>query len=759
MIRLRALVLLCCCSGGLSASLFAQQSPEYHLKALNDQGWAEYDLKNHIGRGTNGVIFDYGGAVLTADSMSLNEATGEVVADGSVRIQREEQLWVGDHVIYNYTNHQIEAEQFRSGKPPVFIAGEGLHAEHTNEGPLIVTNLLLRATNAYITTDDIAEPVVKIRAKSITIIPGQKVIARHATLCIGDVPIFYFPYYERNLGPRANTFNFVPGFRSSYGAYLLSSYHWFLNEELDAILHADYRVRRGVGLGPDLNYHLGSWGEGFLRYYYLHDLDPHASLTNDVPRDRQRIYFTYLANPVTNLSVRSQIRYQTDLGVLHDFLEGEYVQNPQPSSYLEVDKLWQNFSLDLYAQPRLNTFLETVERLPDLRLTGYRQQLWESPLFYESETSAGYYRRRFADTNNLFSEIGPYSTSIGINSSTNNYAAARADTYHQIVMPETFFGWLNFTPRVGGRFTYYSSASGPGAMTEETSRGVFNTGAELSFKASRVWPEVQSKFLEMDGLRHIIEPSFNYVYVPNPNRAGTNEIPQFDSELPSLRLLPIEFPDYNSIDSIDSQNVVRLGLRNKFQTKRGGAVVNLANWDLYTDWRLQPRPDQNRFADVFSDLTLRPRSWLTFESLTRYDVSSGALRLAFHTLTFQPNDVWSWGLSHFYLRDQINTTNSYSPTALGEGNSVFTSNFFYRLNENWGLRAAHRFDVRDGRMQEQSYSVYRDFRSWTAALTFRLRDNPTGPEDFGVAFTFSIKAFPKFSLGTDAVRPYYLLGN
>jgi hypothetical protein len=95
---------------------------------------------------------------------------------------------------------------------------------------------------------------------------------------------------------------------------------------------------------------------------------------------------------------------------------------------------------------------------------------------------------------------------------------------------------------------------------------------------------------------------------------------------------------------------------------------------------------------------------------------------------------------------------------LGAGNNLVTSTLFYRLNENWGFRADHRFDARDGRMQEQSYTVYRDLRSWTAALTFRLRDNPAGPEDFGVAFTFSLKAFPRFGLGADVARPATLLG-
>ena len=101
----------------------------------------------------------------------------------------------------------------------------------------------------------------------------------------------------------------------------------------------------------------------------------------------------------------------------------------------------------------------------------------------------------------------------------------------------------------------------------------------------------------------------NYVYVPSPNVHPT-QLPQFDYELPSLRLLPIEFPEYNSIDSIDSQNVLRFGLRNQLQTKREGRVEDFLDWQLYTDWRLNPRPDQATFADLYSDVSLAPRSWI-----------------------------------------------------------------------------------------------------------------------------------------------------
>jgi LPS-assembly protein len=278
---------------------------------------------------------------------------------------------------------------------------------------------------------------------------------------------------------------------------------------------------------------------------------------------------------------------------------------------------------------------------------------------------------------------------------------------------------------------------------------VFNTGAEVSFKASRTWAGVTNGLLQLDGLRHIVEPSINYVYVPTPNKRP-RELPQFDSELPSLRLLPIEFPSYNAIDSVDSQNVLRFGVNNKLQTKRGGRVENFVDWDVFTDWRLRPLDNQNTFSDICSDFTIRPRSWLSLSSETRYDINDHRWRLAFHTLTLQPSDVWSWSIGHYYLRKEADYW--------GEGNDLVSNALFYRLNENWAVRLTQMLDVREGKIQEQHYTLYRDFRSWTGALTFRVREDQGGATDYTVAFSFSLKVSPRFHVGEDALRPYGLIG-
>jgi LPS-assembly protein len=420
--------------------------------------------------------------------------------------------------------------------------------------------------------------------------------------------------------------------------------------------------------------------------------------------------------------------------MMHDFFEGDYTENPQPNTFVEVNKYSENWSLDALTTPELNNFFDQVERLPDVKLTGLRQQVFDTPVYYESESSAGYYRKFFADTN-------------GAAANTNNYySAARVDTYHQLLLPWTFFGWLNVAPRVGGRFTYYGAESGPGGTNATANRTVFNTGIEASFKASQLWASATNSFLQISGLRHIIEPSVNYVFVPNPS-VPFSQLPQFDSETASPLLLPVQFPDYNDIDSIDSQNVIRFGIRNTLQTKRNGQLDNLLDWNLLMDWRIVPNPTQQTFSDIYNDLTFRPRSWITLTSQTRYDVNDGHFNLSSHQLTLTPNDKWSWGLGHYYTR----------PGFVDAGDNFVTSTLFYKMNENWGFRAVHDFNAETGRLQEQFYTIYRDMRSWTGALTFRVVDNGVGPEDYTVAFTFSLKAAPRH-LGEDSVQPYGLVG-
>jgi LPS-assembly protein len=680
------------------------------------QGLVDYDPATGTASGTNGIYIKYGSTTLTADAASVNQQSGEAVADGHVRIESADQLWVGEHIRYNFKTHLMQSAEFRTGKWPVFMNGRDLSGDSSNK--------VYCANDSFITTDDVADPEMRVHCTRIKIVAGKTVEMWNAVFYAHGVPVFYFPYYKRNLGPHANNFTFSPGFRSSYGAFLLNTYNWYLGTNADGRIHADYRAKRGVGAGPDVDANLGQWGQVGLKYYYLDDQRPNTSTNafpqyGSIPENRQFFTGTWQATPATNLNLKALVNYQSDPLVVHDFYTGQYADNPQPGSFVEANKYWDNWSLDALATPRINSYFDQVERLPDVRLTGFQQQVPGTPAYYNSE------------------------------SGTNLVSAARADTYHQFTLPWTFFHWLDVTPRVGGRVTYYSAQNL--TNSSDVTREVFNTGVGTSFKASQLWANATNGLLQVDGLRHIVEPSANYVFVPDPSTPPAR-LPQFDGEQPSLMELPVTFPDYNSIDSIDTQNVIRFGLRNTLQTRRDGVLDKLVDWNLQLDWRLNPKPGQNTLNDLYSSFAFKPRTWLTAESETRYDINGGNLNMSFQQLTFAPSDRWSWGLGYWYLRGGTWGNSTWTE------NQTVTSSFYVRVGDNWGARVTQNYNVVIERLQDQQFTIYRDLRSWTSALTLRVANNEGGPADVTVAVMFSLKASPSMQMGEDVANRYRLVG-
>lgn len=710
-------------------SLSAQESAEWEIESASEESSLSYDPDSGMGTAENGVIIKYkdaehGEASLYADRVTFNQTSGQVTAEGSVTLQRDGQAWSGERLEYNFRTGTMGAANYRTGKTPFFAAGNSLLGSDKAGN--------YTAEDAYLTTDDVQNPNYRIRAKRIQIVSGKHFVARNAVVYIGKIPVMYLPWLKANLDRRGNRWSITPGYRSRYGGYLLSTYHYQVFTNLSARLNLDYRTQRGLGGGPDLQYNLGRFGSGEVQSYYLRDKTPGKDDDNRIANDRFRFRFSHRVPIRTNFTAKAVINKLSDEWIHRDFFESKHRRNTQPRSFLEIEQLGRNFSLSLLAQPRVNDFYERIERLPEIKLSAFRQQIGQLPLYYESESSAGYLGHQFA------------------NNATNDFHAARLDTWHQIVLPITFFNWLNVVPRSGGRYTYYTATHG--GSLEEQRREVFHAGMEANFRASRTYNAITNRFWSIRGLRHIVQPSINYAYIPEPSTLPSM-LPRLDGELPSLWQLPLQFPDYNSIDSIDAQNILRLGLRNKLQTKRGpnNTVQSFVAWNLFADWSINHQPTQT--SDLNSDLDLYPRDWMSLRSFIRYSLDKGDFRLANHQITLLPNDVWSLTFGHLYLRDE-----PMYPVSWGEGNNVFYNTLYYRFDENWGVRLSHQFEARDGTLEEQSYTVYRDFRSWTGAFSFRVRDERDNPQDYTLAAILSLKAFPRFGLGDDTLHNSLLYG-
>src|SRR5215831_20657854 len=132
MTLLRAIRTVALCVLALPLALKAQQQQqaiEYEIKGLNDNSGVKFSDATRLLIGTNGVMFRYGDAIGTADIVTMNIDTGDVEADGDVRLQQDDLVWASQHIRYNFKTRQMHAQQFRTGKAPVFAAGEGLTAD------------------------------------------------------------------------------------------------------------------------------------------------------------------------------------------------------------------------------------------------------------------------------------------------------------------------------------------------------------------------------------------------------------------------------------------------------------------------------------------------------------------------------------------------------------------------------------------------------------------------------------------------------
>ncbi|MFO1460421.1 MAG: LPS assembly protein LptD [Verrucomicrobiota bacterium] len=703
---------------------------EVTIRAADGQGDAELDLQTQIATAANGVVVTYGTATLTARKIQLDMANTSVLAEGDVSLQRigpdgRAVLWRGERIRYNYANETLSADDFRFGQPPFFAAGHHLEGGKTNA--------VQTAVDAILTTDDVADPDYRIKARRITIGQDRTITAKEATAVVGGVPVMYFPTYSRTLTEHKFFWTAMPGYRSTWGAFALGAYHQNWNTNVQTSIELDYYSKHGPGVGPSVEYDLGRWGKGQGTFYYVHDRDPGVDQFGQPnPTNRERLALSHQANPWEDFYATGALWQQGDPDIIRDFFQNEYRQNtPQPLTYFEAEKLWSNFSLGVLVTPQVNSFQPAVERLPELFLNGARQQLGPTPLYYDSQSSIGYYRFSNGDYSNLI------------------YEAFRADTYHQLTLPKTFFGFLNVIPRAGGRYTHYGEPEGLETITTPGNRWIFNTGGEVTWKASATWKGVQSDLWDLNGLRHVIQPSFNYAYIPTPNLLP-RQVPQFDYRVPSFELRPIEFPDDNSIDTLGYRNVIRLSLLNLLETKREGTIQDFVNWQLYTDWNLDKQESfETTFSDVYSRLMFQPKTWVSFGSLVRFDVEDGRLNEFDNAIRFTPNDVWSWTFANRYLREDPNLANDASNT--------FFSTIGYRMNEDWSLRMSHQFEAATGTMQAQYYTLAKDFRSWVGAITVQILDNGPNGIDWTVGVGFQLKASPNPSQQDRTTGPNRLL--
>jgi LPS-assembly protein len=550
---------------------------------------------------TNDTVFASGGVTgryenitLTADSAEANLETGDLRLRGDIHFERDNVIWNGTELEYNYLTQVGVFGPSDLDYDPVLMKVDHIERVATNE-------YLLKG--ALFTTCAEDKPHYQVRVREARLIDDKYLKAKGATFYIHGVPVFHFPYWRQTL--RKGIFTFKAGYGSEWGAFGLikATVPWSdgFNSETDVNLYS----RRGVGLGQGFTWDYPS-AKGRVEGFYLADQDPNAKYTlPDINTDRYRLKLENLQHFSDTQYLNMKWNYLSDPVVLDEFFKSEYRKYAQPENYASWVYGNRYIGSEAFANYRLNDFYDNTDR-SEYSLDLYRTRLGNTPFYIQSENNVAYLERVYAKTNAL-----------------EDVDSVRVDSLNTLYLPQRL-GFLSIVPRASYRATYYSKSA---VDDSDEFREIPGVGVSLSVQAARVLSERERWY--GSGLRHRIEPYLDYSYADSS--IATNRIYQFDS-----------------VDRFGDEDRLKVGLRNVLQTKRDNRVSRFIDLDLYTHYF----PDQNEAADEFDSLFLDARMPLTRRTMVdvegEIDWNNGGVPFFSTRFSHQKSRYLNLSLEHLY---------------------------------------------------------------------------------------------------------------
>jgi len=707
-------------------------------------------FENGVAIAEGNLVIQYGEVTINADYGQYHPDTHDVLVLGHVRIYRQGQIFVGERAVFNLETKQLHAANFRGDFYPFRFSADSI----STLGPNAYV-----VRNGEFTTSDSSKPDYTMHAKSARVYANDRVIMRDVTLYVGNTPVFWFPYLYQPLRKDMG-YEIRPGYYSTWGFFLLTSYDFPISDDWKGVLHLDYRNKQGEAIGFDSDYRFGednrSWGR--FRSYYADDQLPPTIKTNGksqkVNSDRYRVSVQDRVYLSDNLWANVDINKLSDVRFLRDFEPQEYRVDPQPDNVLSLTQWNPNYTGSLIYRDQINKFYGTTERLPELVVDANRQSVANSNFFYDGETGYANLRRAFA-----------------AGSTTQDYRYWRFDSYHEIVYPMFLWNFLSLVPRAGVRGTYYSQTGSFQMQTQDIVvdqllpnnsflrttqtttinkfyshaalfRGVIDGGFEASFKFSRAYDSVESRALGLDDLRHVVQPymDLSLAYsTANPNR-----ILQIDRFQPSTQLPLYEFPEFTGVDTISTWAVAQLGVRNRLETKRDNLSFNWLELDTFTDVNIKEPTfatggyHQGTLSNLYNNLTFRPVPWAGLAVQAQTPLNSRGFTDIETNATFMPGRDVRLTLGHEYI--------SHNPFFVNS--SLVNTSIYYRVNDNWGVSAREDYEFTNSTLVEQVYQLHRDLSSWVASLGLQVENNGPGRSPqmlYAVLFTMTLKDMPQLT--------------
>jgi LPS-assembly protein len=502
-----------------------QDPPEVTIEASQQERTGDFT------RYTGNVIATYLDLRVEADTVTYDESTGILTADGDIRYNRGEEHLEADHVTYNldtkvgdFTNVKGEVG------PGFFITAQQAHRAIGGQYEL---------TNATVTTCcEGPRPGWTMALARARVDPHRRVTAKSSVVRLENVPVFYMPYVAVPSSDRSRSTGFlIPSTATSTakGRSVRESFYWAINRSADATFTGEYFTKRGPAGGvdfraiPDKTSRIqfeslfardrlgqGGWSGRILSYGGLgHDFRGVADL-----------------NLVSSFKFRQV--YEDGLNTISSPLQASHAFVTRNQPYLSSNFLYARDGV-FFTDPDRPTVV--LRKFPTFDLSLPSRQIGSLPFYLSGDTSAAGVARS--------DDVIKTPTMV-----------ERFDLHPVLEMPIVHSSLLDWSQRIGIRETAYTNS-------RESQLVVGDALNRLSFEysSSFVGPQIERDFGRW---RHVIEPTVDTHFVGGVDRFRDTIV-------------------VDDVDLITRTNDVEYGVTNRFFTTR-----EVFSWRLAQKYFLDP---------------------------------------------------------------------------------------------------------------------------------------------------------------------------
>ena len=695
--------------------------------------WIEKDVRIVVATGNVRIKKD--SETLSADNVILylslekgkegelpKQVYEDLYAEGNVTLRRGKDVMIADKIFKNIKGNKgiFVNSIYRSTLPdvetPIYIHGEEI--KDRGKG-------LYEAKNGSFSTCSYGHPHFRFQASNVRLFKTDEhsiVTAQKNVFHAGNIPLIYLPYLSFDIKRESTLLeNWEFGSTSRFGRFVKTDWDIYsiafdekLGDWSDLTLNLDYLSLRGPAVGLDFEYGKKDFF-GYMHTYYIRDEEDFD--INDVPietRNRGHFLWRHRQHLKDGWRADVEVSYVNDRSFFREYYYNEFKNEKDRETIFYLRKASDNKGITFLAEKQLKSYdmlvdshrlNRTNESLPELKYRIIGEPLWNDRLNFTSETELAYLDR-------VFDRISPLKAEEEYLGRGASFTAERVfdrvpvrlepeetirfDTDNIINAPFRFFG-VRFNPFAGIRLTGYSESVKVNPVTLENDgsgsprgRIASTMGLNISTTFSRTY-SIYNNFLNINRLRHIMAPEVCFNFMPVVTQ-DPEDLNQFDR-----------------IDSLDTYQSVVIGLRNRFQTKRGesGREVPIDFVDFNVEFNFFPGDaGLNRKRDEFVELDLKVRLSDKISLLSErneFNLRKGGV------------DIINFGLNyHSTPKLMLYAGNRFIDSI--SSSVVFSSK--YNISEKWHVALFEQFDFRT--MEKDNIEYDLDYESQNLNTRFIL---------------------------------------